>query len=448
MKTKIFFAFLVIIAAALFSNFVFEWLIMKDFDNYVKGVKEDQLYWILASVEGSYSNGEWDTAALSESIHWAMMMGIDIQVLNAEGQEVISSQHALHSLSESMKRRMEGLFHIHETGGQYTPYPLYLQGKKIGTLLARPFQKETIKEKEFIFKRRTKNFIYISLAIAGGGSLLLALLLSQYLSKPITTLKNAAEKIANRDFSVRVTARSSGEVEKLTETFNTMAESLEREEQLRKHLMHNIAHELRTPLTIMKTHIEALMDGVIDNCSKGLETLHNETERLITLVKGIEDITSAEASFFTKRETTEVNLREFLSGIVTEMLPLFREKGLGLSLLKEHEIVVVTEVEKLERIVLNVLSNALKYTDKGGTWIDYGIEGGSFYIEIKDSGKGIPERELPHIFTRFHRVEGAGHDGLGLGLAIVKELVTVMGGSVEVASTLNEGTTFRINLPL
>jgi signal transduction histidine kinase len=130
------------------------------------------------------------------------------------------------------------------------------------------------------------------------------------------------------------------------------------------------------------------------------------------------------------------------------MLPLFREKGLDLSLLKEHEIVVVTDEEKIEKIVLNILSNALKYTEKGGARIDYGIREDSFYIEIKDSGKGIPEQELPHIFNRFHRVAGTEHDGLGLGLAIVRELVTVMGGTVEVESALNEGTMFRIYLPI
>ncbi len=162
MKTKIFLAFIVIIFSALLSNFIFEWLIIKDFDNYVKGVKEDQFYWILASVEGSYSDGRWNTKALSEAIHWAMMLGIDIKVLDSDGHEVISSREVMDSLSDTMKQRMEALFHMHMTEGRYEEYPLYIKGKNIGNLLSRSFAKDVIKEKESIFKRRAKNFILVS----------------------------------------------------------------------------------------------------------------------------------------------------------------------------------------------------------------------------------------------------------------------------------------------
>jgi len=452
MKTKIFLAFIFVILAALLSNFIFEWLIIKDFDNYVSGVKEDQFYWILASVDGSYSDGKWDKKALSESIHWAMMLGLDMKVLDTDNEEIISSHAIMGSLPDSMKQRMAGLFHVHETTGKFDEYPLYAKGRKIGTLLSRPFQKEKIKEKEFTFKKRTKNFLYVSFLIAGTGSLLLALLLSQYLSKPVMKLKRAAEKIAAGDFGVRTSLKSNDEVGKLSETFNRMAESLQREEELRKHLLSNIAHELRTPLTILKTHAEAIGDEVIDK-EKGLENIKNEIDRLIKLVKGIEDITAAEASFFAKGEMTEINLGEFLAGLSNEMLPVFKEKGLDIKIAREDDLFVVTDTEKLERIIRNIISNSLKFTEEGGVWIDYGIEGKEFFIEIKDSGKGIPEKEIPQIFDRFYRVENQISSplfkgGLGLGLAIVKELIAVMGGRIEVKSKVHEGTTFMISLPV
>jgi|GEM_PF-5647656 len=291
--------FLIVILAALLSNFIFEWLIIKDFDNYVNGVKEDQFYWILASVEGSYSDGKWDTKALSESIHWAMMLGLDIKVLNADGHEVISSMEVMDSLSDTMKRRMKALFHMHMTEGKYEEYPLYIEGKNIGKLLSRPFEKDVIKEKEAVFRMRSRNFILVSFLIAGGGSLVIALFFSRYLSKPLTNLKTAAESIAKSDFNVTITPKTGDEVRRLSESFNIMAESLRKEEELRKRLMSNIAHELRTPLTITKSHIEAIEDGVIES-GKGLENIKGEINRLIRLIKGIEDITTAEASFFTR----------------------------------------------------------------------------------------------------------------------------------------------------
>ncbi len=446
MKTKIFLAFIIVILAALLSNFIFEWLIIKDFDNYVNGVKEDQFYWILASVEGSYSNGRWNTKALSESIHWAMMLGLDIKVLNADGHEVISSREVMDSLSDTMKRRMEALFHMHMTEGKYEEYPLYIEGKNIGKLLSRPFEKDVIKEKESVFRMRSKNFILVSFLIAGGGSLIIALFFSRYLSKPLTDLKTAAESIAKGDFNMTITPQTNDEIGRLSETFNIMTESLQREEELRKQLMSNIAHELRTPLTIAKSNIEAIEDRVIKT-EKGLENIKGEINRLIRLIKGIEDITTAEASFFARGETAEVNLKEFLSELSEELRPAFKEKRLDITITKEDELIVFADIEKLEKIIRNIISNSLKFTEKGGVWIGYGTEESDFYIEIRDSGRGIPENEMPLIFNRFYRIEGSRTDGLGLGLAIVKELVNVMGGRIEVESKVNEGTTFRIYLP-
>ncbi len=448
MKTRIFLAFLAVILAALLSNFIFEWLIIRDFDNYVSGVREDQFYWVLSSVEGSYSEGKWDRTFLSESIHWAMMLGLDVRVLNDRREEIISSHDVMLSLPDSMKKRMQDLFHVHshEAEGEFTEYPLYEKGKRIGTMLSRPFQKKELKEKEAAFKKRTRNFLLVSFFIAGGGSLLIALLLSLYLSRPVMKLKAAAEKIAGGDFSARTGIRSKDEVGSLSETFDRMAESLQKEEALRKHLFSNIAHELRTPLTILKTHVEAISDNVLDK-EQGLENIRNEIERLIKLVKGIEDITEAEASFFTTGETAEINLRDFLTGIRNEMLPSFRKKGLDLTIKSEGDILVRADVEKLEKILRNIISNSLKFTEKGSVTIGYGREGKDFFIEVEDTGRGIPEKQLPLIFSRFYRGEKPDEKGLGLGLAIVKELVQVMDGKIEVKSQEGKGSIFRVVLP-
>lgn len=447
MKTRIFLAFLLVIFTALLLNFIFGWLIIRDFNNYIRSVKEDQFYWIVASVEDGYSNGRWDRRSLSDSIHWAMMLGFDIKILDEKGREVISLNDVMDRLSDPMKKRMEGLFHIHKTGGEYKSYPLHFKDKRIGTLLVRSFQKDILKEKEEIFRERAKNFVFISLIIAGVGLLVIAFLSSQYLSRPIMRLRSAAEEISKGNRDIRIDITGSDEIGDLARSFNVMVESLKREEELRKHLMSNIAHELRTPLTIIKTHIEAIEDGIIRDRDKGLENIKGEINRLIKLIKGIEDITTAEASFFTKGEVTEVNLKEFLSELLGELRPAFKEKGLEITLMKQEEIVVATDIEKLEKILRNLLSNALKFTERGGVWIDYGLQEGNFYIEIKDSGRGIPEDKIPFIFNRFYRIEGSGSEGIGLGLAIVKELVDIMGGRIEVQSRINEGSTFRVYLP-
>lgn len=465
MRTKLFRSFLIVILAALVSGFIFQWLLIKDFGNYVAGVKEDQFRWVRTSLEGSYLKGQWDKRALSESIHWAMMLGLDMKVLDSQGREIMTSRMVLDSLSETMKHQMADLFHINPTEGKYDRHLLYSKNQEIGTLVFRYLPKKEIIEKEITFKNRIQYFLYVSLFIAGFGAFILALLFSRYLSKPLINLKQVAEKIAKGDFNVRIPLKPnhlprpffrkktgkgsfSDEIATLSETFNFMAASLQKEEELRKHLLSNITHELRTPLTIMKTHVEALADGVLNDHEKGLETIKNETEKLIKLVKGIEDITLAEAGFFKRTKETEINLKEFLSGLVNGMAPVAQERGLFIKMFKDADLIVSTDAEKLETIIQNILSNALKFTDRGGIGINYGKEKETFFIEIKDSGKGIPEDKIPSIFNRFYRIDRSDSLGFGIGLAIVKELVTALGGKIEVESKVGQGTTFKINLPV
>src|SRR3990167_8284132 len=148
MRTKLFLAFLSVIVTALISNLIFERLIIKDFDEYAKGTKEDHLYWVLASVEGSYQNGKWDMNSLSEAVHWGMMLGFNIRVE-------------------------------------------YMEGRELGALFVSPVQiKGDTRIKETIFKERGNYFLIVSFLIAGVGATLLAVYLALYLSMPLKRLKS------------------------------------------------------------------------------------------------------------------------------------------------------------------------------------------------------------------------------------------------------------------
>jgi two-component system sensor histidine kinase BaeS len=445
MKTRIFLAFMAVILCALASNFIFESLILKDFDDYAQSVKEDNFYWIASSIEESYSEKGWNMPALSEAIHWAMMLGIDIKITDVNGKLITTSKDVMHSLPGSMKERMQGMTHLHGDDRLAESYPIYSGKEKIGTITARPYHREEIAQKEFVFKKRVKHFQYISLAIAAAGAFLLAIALSRYISKPVINLRIAAETISSGEFNVSVKTDGKGDIGKLADTFNKMAGSLKREAALRKRLMSNVAHELRTPLTVIRTHIEAVEDGVIES-SRGIDKIKDETNRLIELINGIEDITAAEASFFSNKESMSFNLQDFLKGIAEDMRHAFLEKGLSLKLADKGDVIVNTDSDKLEKIVRNIIINAAKFTDDGGAFIDYGVKDNDFYIAITDTGRGIADEELPLIFNRFYRAAGNNSRGLGLGLAIVKELLSVMGGRIE-ASSSNKGSAFTIYLP-
>jgi signal transduction histidine kinase len=452
MRTKLFLAFLLIICFAIVSNIVFERLIIMDFNDFIEGMQEDSIYWIMASVEGSYKEGEWNIPLLSDALHWGLMLGFQVNVEGVAGEHVLSSSEALSSVEPGMRRRMGALFDLSAGIGDYTWYPLYVEGEEIGRLNIRPLKRlGTIPVKEQIFRRRGREFLVITFMIAGGGAFFLALIFTIFLSRPVRRLTVAAERIAEGDFSgkgldyQRPLLLKKDEIDRLSDSFRYMAEALRREDTLRKHLASNVAHELRTPLTIIKGNLEAIEDGIISDPHAVIRTVRTEVERIISLVEGIEDLSNAEASFFQRGEPEEIDLGEFIKPVVESMRKIFEEKGLYLKT-AGGPLVVRTFPEKLHIILKNFLTNSYKFTGKGGVTISWGKgeeEGETgFYVAVEDTGRGIAGEDISKVFQRFYKAQDSS--GTGLGLAIVKELTEVMGGRVEVESDPEKRTRFMV----
>ncbi len=447
MRTKLFFAFLIVIITALVSNLIFERLIIRDFEDYSMGMREDRLYWMLASIEGSHTGEGWDTVALTHILHWGTILGFDLKVSDVSGQDVLTSKDALAEVSPTMRRRIESLVLLDSAQGDFEMYPLFAEGEEIGSLHVREYVTlGNYSEKEAVFKRRGKDFLGISFLIAGGGALFLAIALSLFLTGPLRRLRLAAERVAKGDLTGRVKYHGHDEVGRLITSFNIMVESLQREDALRQRLTQNVAHELRTPLAVMRSNIEAMADGVVDCGPEAMETLMAEVRRLINLVQGIEDMTRAEASFFKPVEMECVVLGDFLNGILSGLRPLFNEKGVALELSADEGAVAEVDTGKFETVLMNIVTNALRYTDSGHVRVHARvISEGKCEVVISDTGRGIAAEEIADIFKRFHK--GEDSEGVGLGLAIAKELVDVMGAGLDVESQEGKGTTFTISLP-
>ncbi len=448
MRTKLFLSFIFVILLALISNIVFEKLVINDFNDFMGGTREDHIYWVIASVEGSYSDEKWNVSKLHETLHWGLMLGMESYVEDAGGNQILSSADVMFKMDSNMRNRMESFLIRPSEDVEFTWYPLYIEGRELGKIYIRQLERVgLIPLKEEIFKKRGREFLIISFLIAGGGALLLSVLFTIFLSNPMRRLTSSAEKIAKGDFSVHESLpkkRFKDEIDNLSESFNYMSEALMREDALRKHLTSNIAHELRTPLTIIKGNLDAIEDGIISDPRKVIENIRAEIERIISLVEGIEDITRAEASFFKKGMPEDINLREFVESVTDGMKKMIQEKGLYLKS-EDDPMTVKTYPEKLHIILKNFLSNAYKFTENGGiviTWGKCGSGDESFYLSVEDTGAGIAKDQTDRIFERFYKDERS--NGKGLGLAIVKELVEVMGGKVEVESELKKGSRFTV----
>ncbi len=424
-------------------------MIISDFEEYLEGEAEDRIYRLMAAVEGSYEkHSGWEKEALQENTIWALLSGYEIKIKDVYGNELINTDKAVDALPPLMKRRIIAVsgFQTEETTHsqrEFSNYPLFLEGKDIGALEIRPLIFREGQEKETVFKMRSNGFFLLSIFLLGGISLLLSLIFSRKLTNPIKKLTAAAKEISEGNVKSRVTVKGKDEMSDLAKTFNAMAENLEVHESLRRKLTSNIAHELRTPLTAMRGEIEGMLDGLIKTDGERLQSLLEETERLKHIIEGLEELSRAEASILELRKQS-IELRPFLTGIKGRFEKLFIDKGVTLKL-ECDEMNLYADPDKLSQIVINLISNALRATGRGG---DVGIKAGAMgretYIEVTDTGAGINKEDSPFIFERFYKTSDGG---LGLGLTIAKELAEAHGGRVEVKSEYGKGSIFTVYIP-
>lgn len=218
----------------------------------------------------------------------------------------------------------------------------------------------------------------------------------------------------------------------------------------------NISHELRTPLTLLIAPLESLIHSTtsIRNAAEQelLSTMHGNAMRLLKLINDLLDLVRLESGR-SQISLQRVNLTDFVNGIASAVGSVAKDKRIQLHSQVDPGIgIVMADPDKLERICLNLLFNALKFTAAGGRVSFSAIhDGDSFLIEVRDTGMGIPADQLPHIFSRFWQADTSSQrkfQGMGIGLALVKELAEVQGGGVSAASEVGKGTIMTVKLPL
>ncbi|MBF0556025.1 MAG: HAMP domain-containing histidine kinase [Nitrospirae bacterium] len=444
MRNKVFLAFAAVIITALVSGYIFKWLMFADFTDYVGTMQKQNIYWVVASLEESYKDGSWDDKVMFEAVHWATMLGFDVQVLDTAGGVIMDSGRVYEMLPHAMKHRMMDMLEHNKATGQYLLYPLTADGVQFGTVKIRPAQ-GYVAIKEELFKKHGAYFMAVSLAVAGGGSVLLAFLFTRLLINPIRRLKDASDKIAQGDLHARCEIGSNDEIGALASSFNQMAAALEREDLLRKHMMANITHELRTPLTIMKANVEAVIDGVAGSPAEALINVNQGIDRLTGLVKGIEDLVKAEEDVMKNLNYEVVDMCELVSSLTAQFIAPAAQKGLFITIEIADTLDVTTDREKLSTILINLISNAVKFTTAGGVIVSGVQDSEGYTISVHDTGCGIAAVEQELIFGRLYKKGAAS--GMGIGLSIVKELTAALNGTITVESERAKGSTFTVRFP-
>ena len=327
--------------------------------------------------------------------------------------------------------------------------PIRVDGKRVGTLLLGDVG-PNLDPNEAEFLASAKESALLGGGIAAGIALFLSLLLIAQILSPLRRLTRATERIAHGDLPKEVKIKSRDEFGQLGGSFNQMIENLRRSETARRTMTADIAHELRTPVTIIQGTLEAILDGVYDPTDATIAPIYEETLHLGRLIDDLRDLALAEAGEL-RLERGPVDL-EGLIRQVTEALVSSPDDAPELIISVEDRLPLIdADQKRLRQVIANLLSNALHYTPPDGKiMIDLRRIDGGVELVFSDTGTGIAEEDLPHLFERFYRGDPARNrvGGSGLGLAIVKQWVEAHGGTIRAENREEGGARFTIRLPL
>ena len=294
-------------------------------------------------------------------------------------------------------------------------------------------------------------------------SALLGMLLAKALITPIQNLTRAAEKVAGGDFSSRPESFATDEIGTLTNTFNDMAGQLKRNigemqksEKMRKEFVANVSHELRTPITSIRTYAETLQESGEgmdkETTNHFLDVIVNESDRISKIVQDLLILSKFDAGNYSL-ENSEFSFEKSVQDVYNAQRLSAQRRGHEFSVdIKGALPLVLGDRLRIEQVLTNMISNAIKYAPDGGKIkVTAGSRGGIVWCKVRDNGIGIPEEDFEHVFERFYRVDKARSresGGTGLGLSIAYEIVQRHGGDLRITGKKGTGTEISLSLPV
>jgi signal transduction histidine kinase len=342
-----------------------------------------------------------------------------------------------------------GLSTLLTVGKIYSPqlFILHLQQLEGSALNLYFFRRQLVEVFELAWSRGAFWSVVLGVTAAGG----LSYLVSKRIMEPLVQIERVTRKVAAGDLDERLPDSEIPELNRLALSFNRMATELEGVEQRRRELVSDLTHELRTPLTVVQGYLEGLADGTIEPSPDIYQRLVKEMTRLRRLVNDLQELSQAEAGYLPIR-SRPFDVRPLLDALVQKFSDQILDEGPKLQVDCPIELPkVLADPERVEQVLVNLLGNALRYTQKGKITVRGWKEASKLWIAVEDTGQGIAKEELPYVFDRFWRADRSRDrhsGGSGIGLAISRRLVELQGGTIEVESQLGQGSTFQFSLPL
>ncbi|MGB1253574.1 MAG: sensor histidine kinase [Candidatus Promineifilaceae bacterium] len=342
--------------------------------------------------------------------------------------------------------------------GEYEQTPIVVDGEEVGSLV----QLQDVRRgaarsnPERAFLRNVSRASIISALTAGAIALVLGVVLSRTLMRPIQELTAATQTIAEGKLGAQVVVRSGDEIGRLAQSFNKMSSDLATASQARKQMTADIAHDLRTPLSVLKGYTEGLKDGALQGDETVYGVMYDEVEHLEHLVNDLRTLSLADAGELTLNQRA-VDPKALLERTGLAYVMQAEQKGIVLRVESAENLPSIkVDLERMTQVLNNLVSNALRYTKKGEVVLaaQQDATTNQSILSVRDTGNGIAANDLPHVFNRFYRADksrqrenGGRAASSGLGLAIASAIVKAHGGTIAVQSEPQQGTTFSIHLP-
>lgn len=447
--------FVVLITVALIS-ILSNFFIQGQFKNYISRQQEKIQEEIVNNISKQYdkTTNSWNVdqvhALGMDALYNKYIIKVyDLQkglVWDVENMDKVTCLAVMEDVSHSM------MIYYPNSKGEFTSKTLDIEnnGEKVGTVNIKYYGPFFLEEDDFQFLD-SLNTILIGVGLFSLlFSVVVGIIMAKRLSDPINKAVDTAKQISDGRYNVRIKEETNTkEVGDLISSINNLAFSLEKQEKLRKQLTSDIAHEFRTPLTTLQSHMEAMIEGIWKPEIYRLESCHEEIIRISKMIKALESLARVENDNF-KINKTQINLLDIVKKALSNFEVDIKKKGILLSIDGECSN-VFADGDRINQVLINLISNAVKYTNEGGNInIKVSEIDGFVSLSIKDSGMGISQEDIHFVFERFYRGDKSRNKmtgGSGIGLAIVKSIVMAHEGKIELESALGKGSCFTIKLP-
>ncbi|MHC1750245.1 MAG: sensor histidine kinase [Cellulosilyticaceae bacterium] len=445
---------LTVMLTAIFVNVTIHY----QFKDYVEQNIEKASATVVDTLKTIYTQkGSWDLLLNEELLTPTQVGNFSVAVLDQNKNVIwgMTEDELLNKIRDLKYPFMYGQFIWDDENSSYifNDMPIYADGGELlGYARIGYFPSFLLSNEDIIFQANINTSIIWSGIIGLINFILIGVYITNLFTKPIYAIARTSVALAGGKYKTRYNKKSKiKEIENLRYSMNYLAETLEKQDELRKKLLSDVSHEIRTPLHILQSNLEAMIDGIYPIDEDQMQILYEEVVRFSKLLNNLNQLKNIEEQGCSV-ERTEIYINDSLEEVYRTFKIVAKEKKMHYTIdaKTSENVIILGDKDKLKQIWMNVFSNAFKFTDSGAITIKTKTDNRKVEIVIEDTGIGIAKEDLPYIFERMYRGDKSReqYEGSGIGLTLVKQLVMAHEGKIDIESAFGKGTKVIIQFPV